>query len=565
MKRLLGWLAQPVFVVVVVWGALGGPSFQFDTPLMFSGDALYFLAQAKATIDHGWWWTNPSLGAPSTLHAVLLPWGGNVDHLLVRITGLAVQNVASVVMISWLAMIATSGMTAAWCFRYLGVSPFGAWISGVLFALLPYVAYHNTTRFNLGIYLIPFAAAGAIRLATDETLHWTWKGVRPLAVGAVVLCFNTVDYAAFGVLVIGMGAVAGAVFHRSDRPLRAGALLLCVMALAMVVVAAPRWSAWEREGEPGGVRNPPMTTDAYGLKIRHLLSPLPDHWFGPLRHWAQMQTEARFPLEVMNSGSRTGVVASAGLLALVTVLMVPSIVRNTPKRETVMAASRLGLASVLFATIGGFGSLLAVFGLVWPGPLALTAPFIAFFALAVLALLVDDVRPQRRSLMWTVVLVLGVSDQIVAFGPLTEHAPGIQREIRALHEVVERLERSRRATVVVFQMPVRPYPREGGVWQMGIYDHFRPYVLSRGARWSYPALSSAQLRWQDSVAQIAPRDLPAQLAREGFTTILIDRAGYEDNAVALIAGLETIPNAAVPIAGNERYIAMDLRFALTPK
>ena len=92
MKKLLGWLAQPVFVVVVVWLALGGPDFQFDTPLMFSGDALYFLAQAKATIDHGWWWTNPSLAAPSTLHAVLLPWGGNVDQIIVRITGLAVRG-----------------------------------------------------------------------------------------------------------------------------------------------------------------------------------------------------------------------------------------------------------------------------------------------------------------------------------------------------------------------------------------------------------------------------------------------------------------------------------------
>ena len=365
------------------------------------------------------------------------------------------------------------------------------------------------------VYLIPFAGAGAIRLATDETLDWTWRGARVLAVGAVVLCFNTVDYAASGVLLIGMGGGAGAVLHRSARPVRAGAMLLCVMALAMVVVAAPRWAAWKHDGEPGGLRNEAGMTDRYGLKIRHLLSPLPDHWFPPLRTWADLQEKAGFPIEVMNSGSRTGIVASAGLLALVAVLMVPSLVRNVPKRETVLAASRLGLVSVLFATIGGFGSLMAVFGLVWPGPLALTAPFIAFFALAVLALLVDALRPQRRWLTWIVVLILGVSDQIVAFGPLTAHAPGIQREILELHEVVERLERSRRSTAVVFQLPVRPYPREGGVWHMGIYDHFKPYVLSRGSRWSYPALSAAQLRWQDSVAQVAPRDLQAPIRRSG--------------------------------------------------
>jgi phosphoglycerol transferase len=192
------------------------------------------------------------------------------------------------------------------------------------------------------------------------------------------------------------------------------------------------------------------------------------------------------------------------------------------------------------------------------------APFIAFFAFVVLAHLLDRIRPQRKQLVWMAVLVLGVSDQVVAFRPLAAHASETRRDVRELQTLVDRVEGGRRRTVV-FQLPLRPYPREGGVWQMGIYDHFRPYVLSRGSRWSYPALSDAQVRWQDAVAQVAPRDLPAYLARQGFTTILIDRAGYEDNADSLIAELETASNAALPVAGTDRYIAMDLRFALTPR
>ena len=100
---------------------------------------------------------------------------------------------------------------------------------------------------------------------------------------------------------------------------------------------------------------------------------------------------------------------------------------------------------------------------------------------------------------------------------------------------------------------------------MGIYDQFRPYLVSRGSRWSYPALSEAQLAWQDEVSRVDPRDLPAYLARAGFTGILIDWSGYEDNADALIAGLETIRDAAVMMSGTDRYVALDLRFALDPK
>ena len=108
-------------MALVVWDARRH-RFHFDTPLAFTVEALSFLAQAKATIDHGWWWTNPSLAAPFSLHAVLLPWGANVDHVLIRLAAFASQDVATVVMISWLAMIALSAVMAAWCLRQLGVS-----------------------------------------------------------------------------------------------------------------------------------------------------------------------------------------------------------------------------------------------------------------------------------------------------------------------------------------------------------------------------------------------------------------------------------------------------------
>ena len=243
----------------------------------------------------------------------------------------------------------------------------GAWVSGALFALMPYAAYHNTTRFNLNIYLIPFAAAAAIRLATDDIVDWRMRGIRALAAGAFVLCLNTLDYAVFGIVVVVLGAVGGTVFRRTMRPMRAGAVLAALMIVAMVIVATPRWSAWSRRGEPGGLRDRPATVETYGLKIRQLVSPLPDHWFPPLRHWAEMQSKASFPLESWNTGSRIGLVASLGLLGVIAVVLVPSIAGDGRRSEVVRATSRLALGSVLLATIGGFGSVLAVFGLISPG------------------------------------------------------------------------------------------------------------------------------------------------------------------------------------------------------
>ena len=53
---------------------------------------------------------------------------------------------------------------------------------------------------------------------------------------------------------------------------------------------------------------------------------------------------------------------------------------------------------------------------------------------------------------------------------------------------------------------------------------------SRAAiRWSYPALSNEQVRWQQAAAASGSAAASGQLAADGFAAILIDRYGYEDN------------------------------------
>ena len=45
---------------------LGGRGRDFHVPVTFSADALEYLMQTKGTIENGWWWVHPRLGAPST-------------------------------------------------------------------------------------------------------------------------------------------------------------------------------------------------------------------------------------------------------------------------------------------------------------------------------------------------------------------------------------------------------------------------------------------------------------------------------------------------------------------
>jgi hypothetical protein len=559
--RIAAWVAQPLLIGFAVWLALGGRALDLARPLAFSGEALFFLAQAKGTLDHGWWWTNPSLGAPSTHRAVPLPMDAPVYQGLVKLSGLLTSDVFVATNMAWLMMLLASGATASWCLRRLGISRAGAWTAGVLFALSPYALYHNTMRPNLATYLIPFVVTIAWKLSADGSLYWHWRGSRVLLVGTLLLGLTGLDYAAFGICTLVFGAVIGAAADRRATRLAAGLLPVGLIVVGVTVSLAPNWMLSRRPDERVQLQFPASDSETYGFKIRQFVSPAPDHWLPPLRGWASRQERAVFPLETQNTGSRAGLVAAVGFLGLLVAVLVPSIAKGTPNPALVLGGSRLALAVVLLGTIGGAGSLLAVLTGSSVGPYTRVTPFVIFLALGAVAIFVDHVAPRRRKVAWAFIVVFGVCDQTIALRPVAAAAPSMAAEVRQLHEIVGRFEQGQTGASV-FQLPIRPYPHDGGVARLAGFDPFKPYLVSHGPRWSYPATSRSALRWQEAIAQVAPRDLPERLARDGFAFILVDKYGYDDGGQSVLAGLQTIENHALLVRANDRYAALDLRFAL---
>lgn len=538
--RIAAWVAQPLLIGFAVWQALGGRAFDLARPVAFSGEALFFLAQAKATLEHGWWWTTPSL---------------------VKLSGLFTSDVFVATNVAWFMMLLLSGATAAWCLRRLGISRAGAWGAGVLFALSPYALYHNTVRPNLATYLIPFVVTMAWKLSADRSLSWHWRGSRVLLVGALLLGLNGLDYAVFGIFTLLFGVVIGAAADRRSARMAAGLLPLGLIVVGVFVSLAPNGVVSRRPEERAALQFPAADSETYGFKIRQFVSPVPDHWLPPLRAWASRQERAVFPLETQNTGSRAGLVAAVGLLGLFVVVMVPSIAKGTPNPALVLGGSRLALAVVLLGTIGGAGSILAVLIGSSAGPYTRVTPFVVFLALGAVASVVDHFDRRRRQGLWILIVAFGVFDQTIALRPVAAEAPGIAEEVRQLREIVGRFEQGQPGSRV-FQLPIRPYPEDGGVARLAGFDPFKPHLVSHGPRWSYPATSRSALRWQEEIAQVALRDLPARLARDGFAFILVDKYGYDDAGQSVLAGLQTIENHALLVRANERYAALDLRFAV---
>ena len=550
--------------MAAVYLAFGGTAWNPRLPLTFWGDALFYLAQAKSTADHGWWWFNPSLGAPFGLYAATFPQNGNVDQLIIWAVSRFGGGIGLVTNLSWIIMAALSSVTATWGLRRIGVSRTTAIVMSVLFALTPFALYRFVAHFNLVIYLLPFPATIAVLLASgDGNARWDRRGwILPL-VGCALLGFNYIYYAFFGVFLVGLGALIGAVAARTWAPIRKGTLFAAVIVLTTAINFVPNVIAWQRAGRPEGITHVAAESEYYGLKIRHLVSPPDEHWFPPLQFWLDKERAANFVHDNENMTSRLGTIGAIGFVGLISVLVFPSAAAAAGAVTRARAVAWLAIAAVLLAMVGGLGSLFSL--LVSPDIRAYTriSPLIAYFSIAGVAIWLDRLHTSRRAWLGPSILVAvlaaGLSDQLVVLKLYSSQMPSVQRDYDSVATMVTELERVLPANAAVFQYPIRPYPADSGDVGIGVYEHFKPYLVSRQLRWSYPAMNPDQLGWQYEVANLAAADVPRHLARAGFQAILITRAALPDRGDRFAELLEQPSAGATRLATTERFIALDLR------
>jgi hypothetical protein len=560
--RLAAWGVPPALVILVVWLTFGGPAWDARVPIAVGGDASFYLSQSKTTLDHGWWWWNPSQGLPLEYPPLIFGQTTNVDQVLVWIVGRFTSDVGLAVNITWIAMLALSAVSAAWGLRRLGVSAVSAGAAGVLFALSPLALYRHIGHMSLVTYLVPLPATAAMLLASaDHNTVWSRRDRVILGVGCALVGFNYVYNAFFGAALVVSGLAIGFARTRSRPLLKSGAVWLGAIVLATALNLLPTQLAWRQQGMPLGIEHLTTESEHYGLKIRHLLTPVYHHWFPPFKSWVDADTAAAFPGETENRLSRLGAIAAIGWLALMATLVIP--LRREPAEagDPVPAAARLALVALLVATIGGFGSLWSLISPAIRGYNRI-APFIAFFVLVAVAAWVDRfTRPRRRVrvVMCALLLVVGISDQAAPLRGLASGAPGMAVMWHDLDAFVADLEARLPAGSAIMQFPLRPYPNDPGTERMGVYDHFLPYLVSRHLRWSFPPLSGRQRDWQAEIGRLPSQDWPALLTRAGFRAILIDRAGYWDRGQSIADELRAAPGAPVTLVENHRYIVLDLR------
>ncbi len=524
-------------------------------PLNYLRDANIFLARAKTIAEGNWTWWNPRVGMPFGSDWRDFPMNITLDSALMWVLSRFTSVPPLIVNLEWIIGIAVTAAVASYAFVRLGFRLVTSAASGVIFALLPYVYFRGERHLHCLYDAVPLIALAAI-----EIVRGKWRSVPAYAwIGCIVAGLAYVYTAFFAAFVLAAAGAIAFVRRRDARALVIAAALAGAVGAVVIVDLSPSLIYWARNGRNASmIFKSPAETELYALKIRYLITPVPDHPIPLLRSAEARLADAKYPLlENENEWGRLGTIGSVGFLTLI-VFALGAVVSPrfgaSPMAELLGPCAALTLACVLFATVGGFNDFFATFISSEIRCYARIFPFIGFFSVTAAAVLI---RPLER---WFPVLititVLAGYDQAVPSYANDRNQSVYQQD----DEFVRRIETILPANAMVFELPYTDFPNEIlPTTTLTSNDLLRPYLHSAKYRWSWPAISgTTSAEWNRLVAGLPTAEMLRAVSYRGFSGLWLDQAGYNPGTSPEIA-ITTELRAQPQRSPDGRFLFYDLR------
>lgn len=577
-------MAVPSAVVSLVtrlWTA------DINVPFAYGGDATFGMMSIKDILDHGWYFTNPSLGAPLGQRLYDFPAVDNENALVIKVLSLFTNDLGLVTNLFYLLTFPLVALSALLVLRKLGLSRGAAFFSAVLFSLLPYHFERNEFHLFLSAYwAVPLGAYLALIILGGKALLARRPGKRGLSrylsgktLGTVACCIvvgsTNLYYAFFTILLVGAATLFVGAIRRSRSGLFGGLAVTGLLGVVLVINLAPNMVyARQHQKDSAAARNAlsnwrqPQFTELFSVKLTYLVLPVDGHRLGFLSGAKLRYDQTTSPsYDGTEASSQTlGTIGDVGFFALLAVALGGCVgfVRWRPP-PLLRHASFATIVAFLYGIVGGFATIVAY----WINP-NLHAParislFIAFFSLLAAGVLIDLIRPRlpmllRRggfAVVLAVLLVLGVLDQTTShFKPDYASAASSWRSDAAF---AANIQRTLPPNAAVFQLPYMAFPENGSFPPMRDYDLGRPYLHTHGLRWSYGAMKGTSHDWSAALATWPPEQLVPTVVAAGFSGLYLDRNGYPDSGVALESEIEGMTGANPIVSSDNRFAFFDLR------
>ena len=500
----------------------------------------------KWAMESPWMLYNSHLGMPFRSEMFNIPQPDVFLYLVFKLLGLTTGHFGLVMNLYYLLTFPATFLCALYVFRRFKIGYPAALLGSFLYAFLPYHFMRGESHlFLVGYYLVPLVVLLVFRVASDHPpfllqgegrwprLAWRQSGT----IGAGAICVLTgasgVYYAFFACclfLIIGMAVTAAL---RRFAPLVSALLLSGLMAGTILLTLLPHLLY----GHGNPTARVSSDAETYALKVSQLLLPVSGHRLPFLAALKDAYSQAA-PLTNENDMATLGAVGAFGFVLLIcwaALRLMGARLEWLGKEDQrlINVATLATLASILLATVGGFGSLFAT--LVSPQIRSYNriSVYVSFFTLFFVAFLLDraiGARLRRRShkviyaLGLSLLTALGIYDQTTpAFIP--DYAT-VRSAFLSDRQFVRAIEKRMPSGAMILQLPYMTFP------EANRYDLARGYLHSRTLRWSYGAMINGRSDlWQRTLLS-QPEPL-RKIVEAGFSGIYLDRTLLPNNGAPI--------------------------------
>jgi phosphoglycerol transferase len=526
-------------------------------PFTYDGDALLSGLLVKGIGENGWYLKNPHLGAPAGLAFYDYPMGDVLHFGTLRVLTLFCSQYSLALNLFYLLSFPATTLTALFVFRRFGFAAPPAVVGSLLYTFLPYHFLRGEVHFFLAMYyLVPLMVLVLLWVGEGERLS------RPRLAASLAVCvlmsFGGVYYAAFACLLLLAAGGMAALRASQLAPMALPAGLIGVILIGSVLTLVPNAIYWRVHGKnPQVAHRVASESELYGLTISQLVLPITGHRIEALAA-GKAEYNGSMLLVTENDEASLGLVGTLGFLVLLGCLLLRD---RTALPTGLDRLASLNLAAVLLATIGGFGSLIAVTLTPSIRGYNRISVFIAFFALFAVVACLDTWGRRfhaqgRPRFVWPtllgVLLTIGLYDQTSA--AYVPDYSGVRAEFDSDARFVGQIE-TQAPQGRIFQLPYVSFPESSPVYSMMDYEQMRGYLHSKTLFWSYAAIRGrAGDAWIHKVAALPPAQMVPALRSKGFAGVWIDKDGYKDRGLGIQATFSQLLGEKPLVSGDSHLL-----------
>ncbi len=297
------YIVQALMVLGIAFFTLRLYSYNFHVPFKYSGDSVIILMYIKGLIQDGWPSTISQLSAPFTYSGAAFPMLTSVDWLIIKILSVFTLEPGYLLNGFWLLTLVFSAWSATYAAYQLGLSRALSFVSGVLYAFLPFALLRNVAHLNLVYYLVPLLCLLAVIIAGSGA---GIRQVKQASIAGLVACalqgFNYVYYSFFAVLLFGIASLISYKRGGGFKQIKLPFLAIVIVTMSTAINMIPAMQSWHKNGMPPDMDYKyTAEVEIYGAKLRRMLIPHPDNVIRPLAKIAQKDLDANFPNENENT------------------------------------------------------------------------------------------------------------------------------------------------------------------------------------------------------------------------------------------------------------------------